>query len=207
MTDAGDARASAVDAVAAYLARDEVRRRLVHVGGAVVPLAYLAGLLTWPQLRLVYGAGVVLTAAIEFARLVVGLDWWVFRQLTREYERSNPAGYALYVVGSTVAVLLFEPRIAVPAVLVLAVVDPVSGLLADNEFGEPKRPAVLAVAFALSGLIAVPFVPLPAALLAAAVTTLADGLTPVVRGHALDDNLTIPIGASVAMWVGLMLPV
>lgn len=188
-----------------YLGRDEVRRRFVHVGGSVFPLAYLVDVVTWPQLRRVFLAGLVLTLALEFFRLVVGFDWWLFRELTRSYERSNLAGYALYVIGATVAVLAFEPRIAVPAVLILSIVDPVSGLLADNEFREPKRPSVLAVAFALSGLIALPFVPLPAAVLAAAVTTVADGMTPVIRGHAIDDNLTIPIGASVAMWLGLWL--
>jgi len=203
----GVPRAGVLDEVAVYLSRDEVRRRLVHVGGAIFPLAYLAGVLSWPQLRVVYVAGILLTVVLEFARLVVGLDWWIFRELTREYERSNPAGYALYVVGSTVTVLFFGPQIAVPALLTLAIVDPVSGLLADNEFGEPKRPAVLALTFVLSGLVAVAFVPLPAAVLAAAVTTVADGATPVVRGHAIDDNLTIPIGAAVAMWVGLQLPV
>lgn len=188
-----------------HVKSDEVQRRLVHLGGAVFPLAHLAGVLTWPQLRVVYAAGLVAALALEGLRLVVGVEWWVFDRLTREYERSNLAGYALYVIGSTAAVLAFEPRVAVPAVLTLAVVDPVSGLLADNEFREPKRPLVLAVTFALAGLIAASFVPLPAALLAAGVTTVADGLTPVVRGHVIDDNLTIPIGASLAMWAALRL--
>lgn len=187
------------------LARDEVQRRLVHLGGAVFPLAYLVGAVTWPQLRVLYAAGLIAALVLEGLRLVIGLEWWVFDRLTREYERSNLAGYALYVIGSTVVVLALEPRVAVPAVLILAVVDPVSGLLADNEFREPKRPLVLAVTFALSGLIAASFVPLPAALLAAGVTTVADGLTPVVRGHVIDDNLTIPIGAGLAMWVALRL--
>ena len=191
----------------ATLSLAEVRRRMVHIAGALVPLVYLVGLLDWRTFRLVYVAMFLGAGVLEFLRLVVGLDWWVFRELTREYERENLAGYFLYAVGATVAALLFEPAVAVPAILMLSIVDPVSGLLADNEFREPKRPTVLAVAFALSGLIAVPFVPLHAALLGAGATTLADGMTPVIRGHAIDDNLTIPIGASVAMWVGLTLPV
>ena len=202
----GDAPGLVAD-LESFLARPEVRRRFVHVGGAAFPLAYLAGVVTWPQLQLIYVAGLLVALVLEFVRLVLGVEWWLFDQLAREYERSNVAGYALYVIGSTVAVLVFEPRVAVPAVLMLAVVDPVSGLLADNEFREPKRPTVLAVAFALSGLIAAPFVPLPSALLGAAATTAADGMTPVIRGHAIDDNLTIPIGAGAAMWVGLQLPV
>jgi len=207
VTDATDGSASGLVAdLESFLARPEVRRRLVHVGGAVLPLAYVVDVVTWSQIRLIYVAGLVVAVVLEFVRLVLGVEWWLFDELARDYERANVAGYALYVVGSTVAVLVFEPRIAVPALLMLAVVDPVSGLLADNEFREPKRPTVLAVAFALSGLIASPFVPLPSALLGAAATTLADGMTPVVRGHAIDDNLTILIGAAVAMWVGLQIP-
>ena len=201
MADPGGVVEPAVDPTT-----DELRRRLVHASGSALPLAYLLGLLTWPQLRALYVAGLAVTVALEFVRLGLGLEWRLFDQLARDYERRNPAGYALYVLSSTLVVLAFEPAIAVPAVLALTIVDPVSGLLADNEFREPKRPAVLAVTFALAGLIALPFVGLVPALLAAVAVTLADGMTPVVRGHAVDDNLTIPTGAAVAMWVGLALP-
>ena len=184
----------------------EFRRRLVHVGGAVVPAVYLLDVLTWPQLRLVYVAGTGVATVLEVLRLVTGLDWRIFRELTREYEATNPAGYALYVFGSTAVVLAFEPGIAVPALLMLALVDPVSGLLSRNDFGEPKRPGVLAVTFALASAIALPFVSPPAAVLGALAVTLADGLTPVVAGYVIDDNLAIPVGAAVSMWVGLQLP-
>ena len=207
MVDAGGTwRTGTAAGLLARLNRSEVERRLVHVAGAAFPLAYLAGVVTWHQLRVVYVLGLGLAAVLEFLRLVVGVEWWLFTELTREYERENVAGYALYTIGSTVTVLVFRPEIAVPAVFLLTLVDPVSGLLARNEFREPKRPGVLAATFTLSTLVAAAFVPLPAALLAAAVTTVADGLTPVVRGHAIDDNLTIPIGAAVAMWVGLQIP-
>lgn len=186
---------------------EEVERRLVHAGGAVFPVAHVLGFLTWPQLQLLYIVGAAVTIALEFLRLVVGIDAVLYRRLIREYERSNLAGYALYVFGSTAAVLVFEPRIAVPALLILALVDPVSGLLARNEFGQPKRPAVIAVTFALSGIIAVLFVPLVPALLAAALTSVADGMSPVIAGYVIDDNLTIPIGTGVVMWLGLAVPV
>ena len=184
----------------------ELGRRLVHVSGAAVPALYLAGLLTWPELRLVYLAGTAVAVALEALRLVAGLDWWAFRELTREYEADNPAGYALYVVGSAAVVLAFEPRVAVPAVLALALVDPVSGVLSAPERRPVKRPRVLAVTFAMAGAIAAAFVPLPAALAAAAATTVADGATPVVGGYVVDDNLGIPVGSAVAMWAVLQVP-
>ena len=188
------------------MAAEELGRRLVHASGAAFPALYLADLATWPQLRQVYLAGTALAVVLEVLRLVVGVDWWVYRELTREYEADNPAGYALYVVGSAAVVLAFEPRVAVPAVLALAIVDPVSGVLSAPERRPVKRPLVLAVTFALAGAIAAAFVPLPAALAAAAATTVADGATPVVAGYVVDDNLGIPVGSAVAMWAVLQVP-
>lgn len=190
---------------------DEIRRRLVHVGGAIVPVAYLidlhlvAGvdLLTWPRLRLLYLAGSLLAIALEFVRLVGGVEWWVYRQLTREYEQTNPAGYALYTVGSTIAVLTFEPAVAIPPLLSLAIVDPISGLLSRRDHRRMKRPRVLAVTFLLSFAFAAAFVPQSAAVLGGLVVTVADGVKPAVGGVVLDDNFTIPVGASIAIWLGV----
>ena len=185
----------------------ELGRRLVHVGGGFPVYLYLVGWLHWPQLRAIYLLGIGAAVVLEAVRLFVGVDWWIYRELTREYEQDNPAGYALYVVGSAVVALTFAPRIAVPAVLMLAIVDPVSGLLTGNGHGRVKPPRVIAVTFTLAGLIGLVFVPLHAAVAGAALATVADGATPVVRGHVVDDNLGIPIGAAVAMWVALQLPV
>lgn len=188
------------------MAVSELRRRLVHVSGGFPVALYLLGWLDWPGVRLLYLLGVGMAVALEAARLVVGVDWWVFRELTREYERGNPAGYALYVVGAAGVTLAFEPRVAVPAVLILAIVDPVSGVLASPGRRMLKRPTVLAVTFALAGAIALAFVPLHAAVAGAALATIADGATPVVRGYVIDDNLGIPVGAAVAIWFVLQLP-
>jgi len=185
------------------MATDERLRRVFHVSGSWPVALYLLGWLAWPQVRLVYLAGIVTAVGLEALRLSGTVDWWVFERLTRDYEQTNPAGYALYVVASGVVALAFAPRIAVPAILLLAVVDPISGLLSAPERRPVKRPLALAVTFGLSGLIARLFVPLPAALAAAVVTTLADGATPVVRGYVIDDNVGIPVGAALAMWVAL----
>ncbi len=190
---------------------DEAARRLVHVGGAVFPLAYLidlhvlpnADLLTWPRLQVVYLLGSALAIILETVRLGIGLDWWIYRRLTRDYEQDNPAGYALYTLGATVAVVVFEPPIAIPAILALAFVDPISGALSRRGHRETKRSSVLAVTFALSAVLALAFVPLPAALLGGVAVMVADGVKPTIAGYVLDDNFTIPVAASVAMWAGL----
>lgn len=179
----------------------EVARRLVHLGGVVFPLTYLLNLVTWSELRVIYLAGSLLAIGLEAARLGLGMDWSVFQRLTRDYEQSNVAGYALYTFSSTAVIVAFDPRIALPSVLMLVIADPVSGLLGASRPGETKEPLVLAVMFVLCFGLALMFVgPIPAGLGAAA-ATVADGTTPVLAGHVIDDNLTIPPAAAVGMWL------
>ncbi|AZH24094.1 diacylglycerol/polyprenol kinase family protein [Haloplanus aerogenes] len=189
----------------------ELRRRAVHASGVGFPALYLLGLADWTTLRwlLLVGAGVA--AGLETIRLWIGLDWAIYETLTREYERDNVAGYALYMFSMAGVALVFDPLVAVPGMLMLTLGDPISGLLGSNEAGRAKRASVIAVmfgvCFALAALVLVPHVPLPPALVAAAVgsagATVADGFTPVVRGYVLDDNLTIPPVACLGIWLVL----
>jgi dolichol kinase len=189
----------------------ELRRRAVHASGVGFPALYLLDLVDWSTLGwlLLVGAGVA--AGLETIRLGVGLDWAIYETLTREYERDNVAGYALYMFSMTGVALVFEPLVAVPGMLMLTLGDPISGLLGSNEAGRAKRAGVVVVMFAvcvaLAAAVLVGARPLPTALVAAAVggagATVADGFTPVVRGYVLDDNLTIPPAACAGIWLVL----
>jgi dolichol kinase len=181
---------------------NEVARRLVHASGATIPAAYvLIDAITWEHVQWVLIAGTIVTVVLEALRLFAGLEWIVYDKLTREYEQDNVAGYALYVFGGTLVGLVFEPRIAVPAILMLTLGDPVSGLLGSGELRKIKRWPVLAAMFSTCFLLAYPFLPLHAAAIAAVAATLADGVKPVVATYVIDDNLTIPIAAAVAAFI------
>jgi dolichol kinase len=182
---------------------NEVVRRMVHASGAAIPGLWLADLLTWTQIRYVLVGGVAAAVLLEFLRLVVGIEWIVYEKLTREYEQDNPAGYALYVFSGSLTGLVFRPEIAVPAMLMLTLADPVAGLLSDNELRTVKQGRVLAVMFAICATIAALFVSFPAAVLGGLAAMLADGVKPVVRGVVVDDNLSIPLVAATAMFVGV----
>jgi dolichol kinase len=189
----------------------ELKRRLVHASGATLPLLYVFGVLSWRTLGYLFAAGSAIVAGLEAVRLLVGLDWRIYEELTREYERDNVAGYALYMFSMTGVAFLFAPHVAVPGMLMLAVGDPISGVLGSNEAGRAKRAGVIVAMFTVCFALAIPFV-LPrtnavVAVVAAAAgalgATLADGLTPVVWGYVVDDNLTIPPAAAVGIWVVL----
>lgn len=190
----------------------EIGRRIVHASGALVPALYLldervleTGLFAWSTVQALAVVGLVVTAALEAARLYGGLEHVIYDRLTREYERDSVAGYALYVVGGTITVFLFEPQIAVPALFMLTLADPVSGILSSGGLRRIARPRVLAGMFTVSFLLAIPFVPLVAALAGALGAMIADGVKPMIGEYVVDDNLTIPTVAAGAMWTALVL--
>lgn len=187
---------------------DELKRRLVHASGSGLVALYLLATyvdlgLTWPRfqaLMVVLATGALI---LEFLRLQVGLDWRLYDVLTREYEQDNPAAYALYMISMAAVVVVFEPDIALPAMLMLALGDPISGAVSDNSLQRIKPPKVLITMFLVSTVIAVPFMGLVAAVAAAVGATLADGVTLEIRTYIIDDNLTIPIYAACLAWVAL----
>lgn len=185
----------------------EVGRRLVHASGSAIPALYLLEFATWRQVQLLFVACALGAGVLELLRLSAGLDWRIYDRLTRGYEQDNVAGYAYYMFSTTAVVLAFEPRIAIPAVLMLTLGDPISGMAGSGELRRVKRPAALAAMFCTSAVLAAPFLhrtPLAVALGALA-ATVADGVKPTVEGYIIDDNLTIPPAAAAAMWLGVEL--
>ncbi|WP_254272786.1 dolichol kinase [Haloarcula marina] len=192
---------------------DEVARRLVHVSGATVPLAHLLApdIVSWRVVQAFLAVCLFIVVVLEYIRLSVGLDWAIYERLTREYEQDNPAGYALYIVGMALvagAVGLdgVTTAIAVPAMLMLAIGDPISGLLGSADASNVKQAWVLLVMFGVCTLLAAPFVPPLAAVLGGIGATFADGVKPRLAGYVVDDNFSIPVLAAAAMWMGLLLP-
>ncbi|UWG52324.1 Dolichol kinase [Halalkaliarchaeum sp. AArc-CO] len=180
----------------------ELGRRTVHATGAGLPALWLLGA-PWWIVQLLLAVALAVALVLEYLRLVVGLDHWVYRKLTRPYEDDSVAGYALYMVSMAAVGFVFVPSIAVPGMLMLALGDPFSGMLGSGEVGGWKAPDVLAATFGFCFLLAAPFTVSTAGVavgaLAAAVgalgATVADGATPVVAGYVIDDNLTIPPAA------------
>jgi len=187
---------------------DELKRRLVHASGSGLVALYLLAQalelgLSW---RLFQGLLVVLATGavgLEILRLHFGLEWWLYDKLTREYEQDSVAGYAMYVFSGSLTGIVFEPRIAIPAILMLTLADPISGQLSADELRVVKRPVVLATMFGVCAVIASFWVPLSAAILGGFAAMVADGVKPIIKGFVVDDNLTIPIYAAVAMYAGV----
>ncbi len=187
----------------------ELERRAVHASGTGIPALYLLGLVDWLGVQLLLVGLVLAVTALEFVRLGLGYEWALFDKLARSYERENPAGYALYGYSQLAVAIVFAPKLALPAMLMLTIGDPISGYLGSNDAGTAKELGVLAVMFLVSLALAAPFltaalappVGVVAAVAGAAGATLADGVKPVVAGYVIDDNISIPPAACVGFTV------
>ena len=181
----------------------ELARRLVHASGVGYPLLYVldrqfdVGLVGWRDLQTLLVVSTAVALGLEALRLRGHVEWAIYDRLTRGYEQDNLAGYALYFVGMTGAALFFPPEAALPAMLMLTIGDPISGLLSADNIAKQAR--VLLVMFGVCLLLAAPFVPPLAAVAGATAATVADGYKPVIRTHVVDDNLTIPLLAAGAI--------
>ncbi|MFP4175246.1 MAG: hypothetical protein ACLFSW_05645 [Halobacteriales archaeon] len=143
---------SFVDTLGERMSEEEsIARRGVHSLSSVVGLAYVVGLLQWNEVQILTGVGFAVIVLLEFDRLVLGNS--LLDPLYRDYEQESPAGYAYAITGMFLAVVLFEPAIAVAAVFVLSFADPVVGLLSPNKLLRVKPVPVLAVMFVASFVV------------------------------------------------------
>lgn len=184
------------------LTERSIARRAVHATGSAIPIGYLlVAEVGWRAIRVLVVVLLVGALALETVRLLVGLDWRLFDYLTRPYEADNLAGYALFAIGMAITAVAFDPRVAVPAMLMLTIGDPVSGIASRSSTPGRKSGPVLALVFLICVGLAWPFVTPRTAIAGALAATAADGLKPTVRGYVIDDNLTIAPAAATAMAV------
>lgn len=182
----------------------ETGRKFVHTLGAVLPALLIVPFIEWIHVTLLIVGVTAIVVAIEVLRLRFGVTLFIHDLLLRDYEQNAPAAYMLYMVGMAIVAVLFEPMIAIPAILMLAIADPLAGIFSANELRPIKRPRALAVMFILCAVFALPFAyeqPL-AVVLGAAGGMIADGVKPTIREVVVDDDLTVaPMGAA-GMWIG-----
>jgi len=120
----------------------EYGRRAVHASGVGMPTIYLLDIVNWTQLRYFMLIVTAIVFTLEGLRLGVGFEHWLYDEVTREYEQHAVAGYALYMLSMTAVAVLFAPVVTIPAMLMLIIADPISGMLGENAEDEHKRLAV-----------------------------------------------------------------
>jgi dolichol kinase len=191
----------------------EIKRKSIHLTGLSVPIFILL-------FGRIYTAILIALALLAALILEAGrLKGTVSLPAVRDHEQEKVAGYIYYILGSLLTVILFQPMIAVAAMLMLTLGDAMSGLAGSvlensnvrgrNESWRVKpMPIVacmfltcLAIGFLSSGITGLTF---PVYLAGAIGATLADSVALVVYHRNLDDNLTIPLFAGFLMSVAML---
>lgn len=182
----------------------ELGRRLIHMAGTAFPALYILPWVDWWHVALLLVLATTIAIGLETLRLLGGLELFIYEHFTREYEQDSPAAYVMYMISMTVVAVIFDPMIAIPAILMLTLADPVAGLVSGGDLRLVKRPLPMAVMFLACAVLALPFTyetPL-AVVLGAAGGMIADGIKPQIRGFVVDDDLTIAPFAAVGLWIG-----
>ncbi|MFW6181950.1 MAG: diacylglycerol/polyprenol kinase family protein, partial [Spirochaetota bacterium] len=180
----------------------EVYRKLIHFMG--VPLPFLAALNR--DLIFFLLLGVIMVYSLSEGLRYMGFHFPVVSHVTRRARRlSEFRGFIMGPVSLTVGILasviLFPPRVYLPAVLIVCISDSLSGLV-GRRFGAHvlpcwKRTLEGSAAFYLSAMaILLFFLPVGQALLLGLVPTVIELLSP----HDLD-NLFIPLGTALVLGV------
>ena len=142
-------------------------------------------------------------AALDVARLRSAALNAVFYRwlgaLVSPREARRPVSSTWYLLGALATVTVAPPSWSVPAILVLALADPVASVVGRLWGGRPlgKGSWLGSAAFyAVSVAVLAPFFGAPVALVAGAVAAAAE-----VAPTGIDDNLTVPLATLLALWL------
>jgi dolichol kinase len=186
----------------------ELGRRIVHMLGLVFPFSYLI-VKEWMYVQVILGLAVLIGLIMEYFRLKLNWNNIIYDNLTREYEDEKLAGYYLYIVGMFTVSIIFDPVISIPSMVVLAVGDPIGGMLSDSSVDEKKSltPFLSVLVFSMiviffaSSYVYTNVESAFIALIGSLGAALGDYKKIKIGNYVVDDNLIIPILTAVLIYI------
>ena len=179
-------------------------RRLFHAGnGLVVAFSPPALGLERRGLLLILSSLLVVLFAFDLVRLrVPGVNAFFFKafpSLASPREAKQAASSTWYVCGVVLAYAFFPSRIAVPAIVVLALADPMASIVGRlwgrRRVGNGTVLGSLVFLFVALAVLSAFFGPASAVVPALVVTCVE------VLPWRLDDNLTVVVGGATVLWL------
>ena len=194
-----------------------VKRKLFRMVGLLFPILYLlSGLLLAPP----YDRIPVLVLLGLFISWMIFLEYWRFKNpkvnrwlfehfkgYTKDKEIARISTTTLFLIASALTILVFPPGVAIASVLFLTVGDPVAEIVGVS-YGRLKILRGKTLEGTLAGAAACLLAGAPLLLvdrLGLDLPTLAIGAAAAAITELLpfpiDDNFTVPLGASLAMLI------
>jgi dolichol kinase len=179
----------------------EIKRKIFHMLAGFFLIFFLdLGIINLNLLIVVLVIGLVLVFVYKkFGSKIIG---FFMNHFERKEEKFPGRGAITFLVGSILALFLFEKNVAYAAITILAVGDAVSSLFGMH-FGKIKSPVNdkkliegTFVAIILAGFAASIFVPYQQAFIGAFAGMIIEAIEiKITKDTNLDDNLTIPLVA------------
>ena len=172
-------------------------RKLFHFSGIAIPVIYF---LTDKQSALIVTAGIlVIDIILEVLRINGLLKLPFIEKNLKKQENKRLSGSFFFILSSLITVAFFEKNIAISALCILSIADPLSSLL-GSIFGRVrflgKSLEGTTTFFIASFLILRVFsFAIPIAFAGAVIAS----LTELFSSRLVDDNLSIPLVTALAL--------
>jgi len=190
------------------LTKLEVKRQLIHIlYGLSLAALLLFNVLNKTSLLIWLGL-VSLVLFLVAKKVTVPFFSSCLKHLERDAEKVGfrAKGFFFYTLGVVITVFLFDKKIALAAIMILAFGDSISRLV--GPYGYLKHPwnsskfvEGVIVGGAIAALTAAPFVGVIPALVAASVAMSIESLDIKINGLKVDDNLTIPLVSAATIYL------
>ncbi|MCG2718553.1 MAG: SEC59/DGK1/VTE5 family protein [Nanoarchaeota archaeon] len=184
----------------------ELRRQAFHLMfGFVIVSLYMLNILTITNLTLIFFIGLV--ASLLSCKYNIPGVYWFLKNFEREKDiKTSPGrGVLTYMGGAILTLILFEEKIALAAIMILAVGDSISHLVGKH-FGKRKylvtskkhlEGTVAGIFFA--SLVASLFVGSKMAFIGSLAAMIFESIEMKLGKNIIDDNLIIPLVAGIVM--------
>jgi len=189
----------------------ELRRQMFHIcfGIALVVLLNF-NILNISSLLVLLLFGVLLSMLSKRFRIPV--IYWFLRRFERDdcINKFPGRGIIFYITGALIVLLLFERKIALASMMILALGDPVSHFAGQfGRIGHPLNSKKFiegaAAGFMVAWLGAILFVNVWQAFLGSLIAMVVEGLEIKLGREQIDDNIVMPLTAGAVIWLVGML--
>ncbi|MBU2639692.1 MAG: hypothetical protein KKG75_03220 [Nanoarchaeota archaeon] len=143
----------------------------------------------------------ILTSILSKKYKIKGIEWFL-KNFDREVNVRG-MGIITYFIGVILALFLFEKRIALASIIILAFGDSFCHLgrfgSLKNPFNDLKYIEGILIGIAVSTFGAVFFVSFLQALLGSSIAMIFESLDVKIKGKKIDDNILVPVIAGIVM--------